>query len=155
MKKITGVRICTQLIVYLLAVAPAAYAQPAGAPPFPGGPKEDELVQMEQQKKQLFQYLQLSAEQKAQLDANRVKHWKEIYTLQNEIKEKRAALRDALDNPQLDIQKVKEFHGDLKVLYGKIEDIHLEGILGVRQILNPQQFSKFIKFDAEMRPPLK
>jgi Spy/CpxP family protein refolding chaperone len=151
MKKILRVKICTQLIVYLFAIAPVAYAQPSGPPQFASGPGEDELVQMEQQKLQLFHYLQLTTEQKAQLDANRVKHWREIYTLQQQIRAKRDALRAELENPQLDVKKTKDLHGDLKVLYGKIEDIHLEGILGVRQILNPQQFSRFIKFDADIR----
>ena len=153
MRKIAGVRLSVLLLVYFSAAAAAAYAQPL-RPPLKGkGPGGDEeLLQLEQEKLQLFQYLKLTDEQKDKLEANRLKHSEEIYALQKEIRAKRNELRVALDKPQIEINVVKELHDALKFLYGKIEDIHLEGILSVHQILTSGQFSRFMEFNSRARP---
>lgn len=153
MKRILNIKIYVQLVACLFIITTVVYAQPFGPSPDEGGQGRNEiLAQMKKQKLQLFHYLQLTDEQKEQLEANRIKYRKEVYVIQHEIKLKRDALRSELEKPQLDVKKVKDIHADLKVLYGKIEDIHLMGILGARQILNPEQFGRFIEFSANMAP---
>ena len=60
------------------------------------------------------------------------------------IKAARQALQDELMKTQLDMAKVTALHEQIKALQAQMEDIKLSSILTVRDILTPEQFSKFV-----------
>jgi Spy/CpxP family protein refolding chaperone len=53
---------------------------------------------------------------------------------------------------KLDMAQINQFHTTLKDLHGRRADHRLEGILEVRKILTPEQFSEFMELMERHRP---
>ena len=98
--------------------------------------------------------LKLSPQQQAMLDENQRDNCQKIDKLKEETFTKRDELRKALDEPQLDMQKVLRIHGELKDLMDKMEDIHLMAVIEIRKILTPQQFAVFQTIEPDNKGPL-
>lgn len=102
----------------------------------------------------VFDSLGISAEQKAKLEAGRVKNRDAAKGAREEMRATRELLAQELDKPTLDMTKVKALHEKLKgsIIIG--EDRRLEMILEVRSILTPEQFTAFQKQMKEMHPKM-
>ena len=92
---------------------------------------------------EIYNQLNLTDDQKKQLEANKKQHRAKMESIRQEMKADKEALREELMKPQLDMPKVTVLHDQIKALQSQMEDIKLSSILAVRAILTPEQFSKF------------
>ncbi len=114
------------------------------------GPQEKE--HFKQHIEAVFKQLDLTDEQRKQLDANKEKHHGKMDVIRQEMKQDRESMKAELMKPQLDMPKVMAIHGQIKALQSQMEDNKLDGILGVRSILTPAQFAKFVTLMGKHRP---
>ena len=94
----------------------------------------------------IYSQLNLTEEQKKQLEDNRLKHREEMKVAFDGMRHYKEALNQEFMKPNLDMNKVKEIQSQVKALQAKISDNHLNSIIEVRKILTPEQFVKFISF---------
>jgi Spy/CpxP family protein refolding chaperone len=130
-------------VLALFGLASAAYAEP---------PRGSFDSRKEARIKALHERLHLSAEQEALLEDHRARHRHEARELREKTREIKEALRDELQRPVLDMAQINQFHTTLKDLHGRRADHRLEGILEVRKILTPEQFSEFMELMERHRP---
>ena len=116
---------------------------------FEGDDGDSSKVRWEQNISNMYKKLSLTPEQDKQLKDHRVRHRTQMETLYKEIKVKREQLGEELQKADFDMRKVQQVHDELKSLKARMEDNRLEGILEVRKILTPEQFSKFMKLKEE------
>ncbi len=102
--------------------------------------------------KAIHERLNLSTEQGVLLEEHRAKHRQEALELRKKARTAKEALRDELQRPELDMKRINEFHARLKDVYGRRADHRLEGVLEVRKILTPEQFSLFMELMEKHRP---
>ena len=112
---------------------------------FEGDEGDSNRVRWEQDISQMYKKLNLTPGQDKQLKDHRNRHRSQMETLYKEIKVKREQLGEELQKTEFDMSKVQQVHDELKSLKAGMEDNRLEGILEVRKILTPEQFSKFMK----------
>lgn len=93
---------------------------------------------------EICRQLNLTPEQDEQLQAHRNRHGKQQEDIKGRIWAKKKELKQELQKPDLQMEKINQLHSELKFLLGQKEDHHLEGILEVRKILTPQQLAKFL-----------
>lgn len=122
----------------IFTALPLVHAQNA---PGPGG--SNPTGHYKQRIQEIYNQLNLTDDQKKQLEANKKQHRAKMESIRHEIKVNKEALRDELMKPQLDMPKVTVLHERIKALQSQMEDIKLSSILTVRTILTPEQFSKF------------
>lgn len=143
----------TSRIVLLTAVM-AASLLIMQAPLYAGyGAKDGDGMRDKWEKKvtAIHEKLGLTAEQKEQLQAHKEKHRAEAKSLREEVRAKREEIRQELQKADFDQGKVQQLHSELKALKNQKEDHRLNGILEVRQILTPEQFSKFMELKKEWK----
>jgi protein CpxP len=124
--------------VYIFAVLSLAQAQDA-----PGTSGPSEKWHPGQRIQEIYNQLNLTDEQKKQLEANKQQHRAQMENARQAIKADKEALRAELMKPQLDMPKVTAIHEEIKALQDKMEDVKLNSILAVRAILTPDQYLKF------------
>ena len=93
---------------------------------------------------EIYSQLNLTDDQKKQLEANKQQHRAKMENVRREIKADKETLKEELMKPQLDMPKINAIHDQIKSLQNQMEDVKLNSILGVRTILTPEQFLKFI-----------
>jgi Spy/CpxP family protein refolding chaperone len=120
---------------------------PDDAPP--GSPPNE--ARMEERMARMDKELGLTAEQRKKLKEHRQSHRGEAKKFFEEIRTKREALREELEKPDFDKDKVKALNEELKALQNRMADHRLEGILEVREILTPEQFKRFHEMAGERR----
>lgn len=98
----------------------------------------------EAKKEALYKNLNLTEEQKKALEANKTQTREQVKVLYQQVKDKTAMLRQELQGDTLNMDKINQINGELKNLQAQILDQKLQGILGVRKILTPEQFKKFM-----------
>ncbi len=98
----------------------------------------------EASQQQLYKELNLTDEQKKVLDENKTRTKEEMKVLYQQMQDKRAILRQELQNDTLDMRKINQINGELKDVQVQILDKRLSGILEVRKILTADQFKKFM-----------
>ena len=121
----------------LIAVLPLAHAEAPGT----DGPSLKE--HSGQHIQEIYSQLNLTDDQKKQLEANKKQHREKMESARQEVKTNKEALRGELMKLQLNMPKINAIHGRIKVLQSQMEDDKLSSILAVRAILTPEQFSKF------------
>ena len=148
-------RLNNRIILLTIAVTfitiSAAYAQP---PERRGW--EEKRAKREAFRKELSEKLNLSPEQQKLLDANRSEHRQKMQEISKSIQGKRSELREELEKPALDMEKIKVKHSELKTLFSSMLDLRLEGILKASEILTPEQrkiMSEFLKEKRKNFPP--
>lgn len=94
-------------------------------------------------KERVFQELNLTPEQKKQLEVNRSAQRQETEKLFNAIKQKQEQLRQALNNPAATQSSIAPLANEVKSLQAELLDNRIRGILAVKTILTPEQFVKF------------
>jgi len=92
----------------------------------------------------IFSQLNLTDDQKKQLQANKQQHRARMQEDRQSIKLSKEALQEELMKPQLDMPKILKIHSQIKALQSKMEDDRLGSILAVRSILTSEQFIKFV-----------
>jgi len=93
---------------------------------------------------EIYDQLNLTGDQKKQLEVNKQQHHARMESARQEMKNEKQALKEELMKPQLDRPKIYGLHSQIKALLSQMEDDKLSSILAVRAILTPEQFSKFI-----------
>lgn len=87
--------------------------------------------------------LNLTPEQKQQIEAQRQAHRQQLQKLREELRQKKDDLKAELQKPELDMARVQQIHAQIKALLAQKEDQRLQGILQMRNILTPEQFAQF------------
>jgi Spy/CpxP family protein refolding chaperone len=123
---------------YLFAAMSLANAQ--NAPGLEGSSAKPHNGQRIQE---IYQQLNLTDDQKKQLDANKQEHRAKMEAARQEVKADKEALHGELMKTQLDIPKIHQIHERIKALQSRMEDEKLNSILAVRAIFTPEQFLKF------------
>jgi len=95
-------------------------------------------------KRQLYNDLGLTDEQRKLLKENKNKHRERTKSLFSQIHEKADLIRQQLQKDQLNTEEIYQTNNELKKLQAQMLDDRLESILEVRKILTPEQFKKFI-----------
>lgn len=93
----------------------------------------------------MYEDLNITAEQKTQLEANRASHRDAARKLREKTQAKREELKQELSKAEFNEAKIKAIHNELKTLLNEMEDSRLAGIVAVKKILTPEQFSKLQK----------
>ena len=124
---------------YLMVTSSLALAQNA-----PGTDGESPKWHSGEHIQEIFNQLNLTDDQKKQLDANKQQHRAIMQGSHQEMKTNREAFLHELMKAQLDMPKINKIHNQIKSLQSRMEDNRLNSILAVRAILTPEQFSKFI-----------
>ncbi|MCA9408098.1 MAG: periplasmic heavy metal sensor [Candidatus Omnitrophica bacterium] len=104
---------------------------------------------MEKRIAEVHKELGLNSDQEKKLEARRKEHREKMKVLYENIKVKKKDLGEELQKAEMDENRVRTIHEELKELKAEKEDYRLEGILEVREILTPEQFSKFMQIKEE------
>lgn len=136
------------IIVGLVLCVTGAYAQETEKQIWKS---EKWKIRKEAMIKEMHKQLNLTPEQKKQLDENRKKHHQQKRKLIKDLNAKRKELKEELQKQEFNMDKVKQIHSKVKDLMAKKADQRLERILEVRLILKPEQFSKFMKLRGKYR----
>lgn len=105
--------------------------------------KEKMKQKWEEKMDKIHQELGLTPEQKAKLKAHREGYRSQKKATFEQIKNKKEQITQELQRVNVDEQKIRQLHAELKALKSTAEDARLEGILEVRKILTADQFVKF------------
>lgn len=123
-------------------ITSAAYAQPM---------QESQEKQEKQEKRegrgekkdQLFKELNLTPEQRQQLEENRKAQREEMLSTRKAMEKSHAKLQEAMKDPAVTKSTVEPIVNEMKALQAKMIDGRIDGIFAVKQILTPEQFAKF------------
>jgi Spy/CpxP family protein refolding chaperone len=124
----------------ILGVPGAYAARPDSDPAQEKGFKDKRDAKIEE----LYKELNLTADQRTQLEENKAKNREQMKALFQAMGEKGDALREELQKETLNMEKITQLNNELKVLEGQMLDHRLGGILEVRKILSPEQFKQFM-----------
>ena len=124
--------------LYILAAMSLAHAQN----PVVEGPSQK--WHSGQRIQEIYNQLNLTDDQKKQLEANKQQHRAKIQSVRQAMKTQREALQEELMKPRLDMPKINAIHHQIKSLQSQMEDDRLSSIIAVRAILTPEQFFKFV-----------
>jgi Spy/CpxP family protein refolding chaperone len=120
----------------------AASAQP---------PQKGRSQAREARMEEIHRRLGLTPEQSQKLKDHRKSHKEEARRIHEQLREKRQALKEELEKPDYNPERIKQMHGEMKDLRNKKDDLRLNGILEVRKILTPDQFKKFHELTHDKR----
>ena len=104
---------------------------------------------MEQKRQKMWDELNLTADQKKQLEANKTKNREGMKASFEKMKSCRESLKQELMKPDLDMGKISAIQSEIKALEAQMTDAHLNSVLEVRKILTHEQFEKFISLAGE------
>jgi Spy/CpxP family protein refolding chaperone len=128
--------------------ASLAYAQPAEH----NGPRAKEWKEkMEAKKQEMFKDLNLTDEQKKELEENKKKNREMKRASFQAIKDKMITMRKELENPELNMDKINQIQGEIKIIQAQTIDARLQSVLEIRKILTLEQFSKFLTHVEESK----
>ena len=99
-----------------------------------------------------FKQLDLSPEQKKQLQTHRSNHREQAGEFRENLRAKKEAIRNELQKEELNVENIYKIHNEFKSLLSEKADHRLEGILEVRKILTAEQFRTFRELRKGMRP---
>jgi Spy/CpxP family protein refolding chaperone len=129
--------------IFFLMAMPLVHAEIAGPDSAPNNMRPGQHIQ------EVFSLLNLTDEQKKQLEANKEQHRSKMESARQEMKTDKKALQEELMSSQLNMDRINQIHGQIKALMSQMEDERLNSILAVRQILTPDQFSRFVDLMAK------
>jgi len=95
--------------------------------------------------------LNLTDDQRKQIESHRQEHMQEIKMVIEQIFQLRKSIGEQLQQSRVDLDKVKQLHGQMKELILKREDLMLSGILQIREVLTAEQFTLFNQKMGQMR----
>lgn len=137
------VRMCVFICLFALLAQASVGAQESGR----GGRNPDgRRERMEVLIRDLYSQLNLSENQKKQLDESKERVHKRMEGLRGESRSLRDSLNHLLMQPSMDMEKINSIQSRLKNIESEKIDDRLRSVLEVRTILTPEQFAKFIDF---------
>ena len=95
--------------------------------------------------------LNLNAEQKEKMKAMRQNQKQQKTELRQSLKDARLKLKNELDNPAATRESITPLANNIKTILAKMVDQRIEGILAVKEILTPDQFSQLQQARQQMR----
>ncbi len=124
---------------------PAMARQGMGGQGMGGPPMSQEEMQerMEARQERMRILLDLSEAQQELLQEHRTTHREKMKTIMESTREVHKQIRAELQKQDLDMTMLDELRAEQKELCGQKGDHRIEGILRVREILTPEQFTKF------------
>ncbi len=87
--------------------------------------------------------LSLTPEQQTQFKEQRQQHHQEVQALQEQLRDKRQALKNELSKPSSDEDALQGIASDMKKLQGQMIDYRIDRVLEMKQILTPEQYQTF------------
>ena len=148
MKRFKSLTVVIFIILGFLAAADIYAAENTASPgsehktsaaPYDNYRKPDERRQ------KIWDELNLTPEQKKQLEENKTKNREGMKATFEKMKFCRESLKEELMKPALDMDKINSIQLQIKTLEGRMTDDRLNSILDVRKILTREQFEKFIE----------
>jgi len=95
--------------------------------------------------KEMMRELDLTPEQRDQIRQQRRANREAMKELREAMMEKHRQLRDELEKPDTDTGRVQVLAAEIKALMGLEVDNRIAGILKTKEVLTPEQFTKFQK----------
>ena len=105
---------------------------------------KDMHQRMEKKVQEIYDQLNLTDEQKKQLESNKLKNKDSRKSGFENMRSLKETLNQELMKPDLDMNKINEIQAQMKSYQSQMGDERLNSILEVRKILTPEQFSKFL-----------
>lgn len=93
-------------------------------------------------KKDFLKGLNLTPEQKQKLDQQHQAARQANQGTRDQLKAKMQELHAEIAKPQTDATKIKDLVADINTLKGNLFSSHVDGILAMKGVLTPEQFSK-------------
>ena len=106
-------------------------------------PWQKSVVQKREKFDNMIETLGLSDEQAAQLKDLKQARMKSREKLHSALKKQKQALRDELEKPESDNARVKQIADSIKQIQSEMIDERIKGILEIKAILTPEQYSRF------------
>lgn len=126
-------------------VSPMVYANDTGSSSSEHSNfSEKKQERMGKKIQEIYNQLNLTKEQKEQLENNKSKTREKRKILFDKMRSYKETLNQELMRPELDMNKINEIQTQFKTLQSQMTDDRLNSMLDVRKILTPQQFSKFL-----------
>ncbi|MBU1062282.1 MAG: Spy/CpxP family protein refolding chaperone [Candidatus Omnitrophica bacterium] len=132
-----------------------AHAWPEGKSCFGPEEKEGMKEKVEACFKEVPKELNLTPEQEEQLKRHKTQSRERMKELREKISSKREELGKELQRQELDMEKINQFNTELKVMNSEMQDDRLKCVLEVREILSPEQYTKFKEFIGKHRNGMK
>ena len=140
------------LFLSVFLAAPFLYAEQEGDGP---SDKSDFLHKrhemMEKKIQEIYSQLNLTEEQKKQLEQNKAAHRDNKKSMFEQMRSYKKALNQELMKADFDMNRVTEIQSQLKALQSEMADERLNSILEVRKILTLEKFTKFLEFTQKNR----
>lgn len=106
---------------------------------------DESKAQLEEVKTRVIAHLGLSPQQKDALENNKKDHRERQRTLLKKLRDAMKAMRDELQKPTIDRQRIDALHAEMKGTTNALSDLRLEGILKIREILTPDQHKTMLE----------
>lgn len=132
------IKICILFIVFCLLIPTSVRAQWRSSDDI-----RQEKSMRQRQVRDVYQELDLSDEQKQRLEQNRRKYHQRIKSLRHDEMEIRSEINAELQNDNVDYDRVRNLKKRLTNVQTDRTDLKYKGIMGVREILTPEQFDIF------------
>jgi Spy/CpxP family protein refolding chaperone len=125
------------LFILVLAACGRSWADPA---PDAAKAKPTEVPAVKLTRREIMEKLQLTADQKKQLQHARASYRKQIAELDGQIKVKKVELENELDKSEPNQEKIAALTEEIGALYGKKLSVRVNASLDLeKNILTPQQ----------------
>lgn len=146
MRNLRGLAVAAFIILGML-ITPSIYAveksDAAGKECAPS--LQEKNKKMDEKHQKLWDQLNLTPEQKKQLEENKTKNRETMKAKFEQMRSYRESLKEELMRPELDVNKINGIQSQIKALQAEMVDNHLKSVLDVRKILTHEQFEKFIE----------
>jgi len=128
------------LSAYLAAMAVLSLVLTTSA--LAAGDNPNQAGQHRGERKDISKTLNLTPEQKEQIQQQRSMNKQKWAELRDKMREKRLELKGELEKPDTDRNKINAIIAEIKTLTGEQLELRVNNILATKQILTPEQFKK-------------
>ena len=128
----------------LVAVSNSYAADQSGVQNKGAAVSQERHKKIEEKRQNIWDQLNLTPEQKKQLEENKAKNREAMKAVFEKMKSYRESLKTELMKPELDMNKINGIQAQIKALQSQMVDDRLNSILGVRSVLTREQFEKFL-----------
>jgi Spy/CpxP family protein refolding chaperone len=104
-----------------------------------------------QRRKRVMQELNLSPEQIEKLRSQRTQNQQKNQELRQGLRAKQKALKEELQKPTVDRQKIRALAADIKSMSATLLDLRIESAITLKETLTPQQIQKIKERIQERR----
>jgi len=153
MKVLHGRKTAGQVVLAaaIMAFAVSVYAQEVSQGPGSRGKGTMDGERRHGFVEKMLEDLGLTPEQKTALFENKKQHREEMKAVQEQIRIEREAIRAEFAKADTDRESVNSHAAKLKELQSRKVDLHIEGMIAAKEILTPEQFTKFMGKMKEKR----